>query len=391
MNIKGMVQREDFYKINENTLKRYFYKVHGKDVQVKTKKWNIFNQVFIYPKLGMEMVRMPSKKAFQYMLNEYNVRNNTVKFLLAKAYVVICFFSFGLLAAKGLDVDDKTVFDKSMLVIPANRKIRIFNFATGYVDAIVKDTFTKTYFNNELAFRQDCVYDFVPSIQEHGEDWYREEILGGQALARVTDEALYKKGMADAVCYIGIMAKDTLAYEDSQSYVNNLYRDIFKKMDIANATKSINCHDIIIEIADKALASALILDAPIPTVESHGDLQAGNVWVDTEKEKTYIIDWETHERRSIWYDCATILLSIRRAGKLKEMMNNREDESVKDAVFMNDSKKEYNMLAVMGIITLEDILFYLDDMLELPGDFGGDIFNRIAGELDAMGWREKND
>ncbi len=159
-------------------------------------------------------------------------------------------------------------------------------------------------------------------------------------------------------------------------------------METAKEKKHIDCYELILEIAKAAAAKAALLEAPLPTVESHGDLQAGNVWVDSKNKKTYILDWETHERRSIWYDCATLLLSTRRAGKLKDMMDSRDTQAVKDAVLHNDSRKDYNMLAVMGIITLEDVLFYRDDMLELPQDFGGDIFNRLAGELDAMGWRQ---
>ena len=68
-------------------------------------------------------------------------------------------------------------------------------------------------------------------------------------------------------------------------------------------------------------------------------------------------------------------------------MKNHKTDFVKNAILKNDIEKNYNMKAVIGILTLEDIMFYLDDMLELPQDFGGDIFNRIAREFDMMGWR----
>lgn len=386
-----MELREDFYKINENTLKRYFKIVHGKDVDVKTKGYNFWNRVVIYPHLGSIVTRVPNRKILEFWLNEYNIRNNCTKYILAKLYVLVCFFSFGLFAGKGLYISDKNVFSRSIAIIPSNRKIRIYNFGTGYVDAIIKDTFTKKYFDNEVSFRLNTVYNFVPLILEHGDNWYREKILSGQPLARIKNKRLYKKCVTNVVKYIGIIADSTLEYIDALDYSRNLYTEILRKMNIAKTNKHINCYDIIIEIVEAALSKAGLLDAPLPTVESHGDLQSGNVWVDVKKEKTYIIDWETHDRRSIWYDCATLLLSTRRANKLKEMMDNCEMENVKSAVLINDSRKNYNMQAVMGIITLEDIMFYLDDMLELPQNFGGDIFNQIAGELNMMGWRKVND
>ena len=388
MKIDAMVLREDFYKINENTLKRYFKIVHGKDVDIKTKGYNLWNRVVMYPHIGSIMTRVPDRKVLEFWLNEYNVRNNRIKYILAKLYVLGCFFSFGLLAEKGLYISDNTVIDRSIAICPANRKIRIYNFGTGYVDAIIKDTFTQKYFDNEVSFRLNNKYDFIPPILEYGDDWYREAILRGQPLARVKNEQLYQKCVNDAVKYIGLIAERTLEYVNASDYSRNLYTEILRKMEMAKTNKHIKCYDIILEIADAALSKAELLDAPLPTAESHGDLQSGNVWVDVKKEKTYIIDWETHERRSIWYDCTTILLSTRRANKLKEVMDNCDKKTVKNAILMNDSRKDYNMLAVMGVITLEDIMFYLDDMLELPEDFGGDIFNRIAGELDSMGWRK---
>ncbi len=47
-----MVQREDFYRINESTLKRYYKSVHGKEVEVKTKRYSLFNRIIIYPNIG---------------------------------------------------------------------------------------------------------------------------------------------------------------------------------------------------------------------------------------------------------------------------------------------------------------------------------------------------
>lgn len=388
MIIDAMVQREDFYNINEVTLKRYFSVVQGKDVDLKTKSYNPFGRIFIYPHLGSIMTRVPDRRIRKYWLNEYNVRNNIPKYIAAKLYVYACFFSFGLLAGKELHICGDQVFDSSIVIIPVNRKIRIYNFGTGCVDAIVKDSFSNKYFNNELTFRLNNKYDFVLPIIAHGNDWYREKILPGQPLARLKSKQLYSKCTNEVVEFIGILANDTLRYVDAMSYSNNLYDEIMRKISLARDNKKIGSYEKVVAIAVAALNSATLLNAPLPTVVSHGDLQSGNVWVDVENNRTYIIDWETHERRSIWYDCATLLLSTRRANKLKEMMVNCESDAIKRAVLMNDNNKRYYMRAVMGIITLEDIMFYLDDMLELPQDFGGAIFDRIAGELDMMGWRQ---
>lgn len=381
-----MVLREDFYSILERTLKDYYRVVQKKDIKISAVAHRLSNRIYIYPRIGIIMTRVPSRDILEYLLNEYNVRNSVLKYTLAKIYVLCCFISKGFLASRSLYISDDSIFSNSDAIIPANRKIRIFNFQEKYVDAIIKDGFTSKFFNNELNFRINHLYGFIPPIQEYGRNWYREEILPGQPLARIKDPILYETSVRQALDGIGQIAQKTCRMVDPVHYVTGLLGQIEAKLTMARDRKRINCYDKVLSLVRMASASAVTLGGDLPLVTSHGDLQSGNIWVDRDRNKTYVIDWETHEERSIWYDCATLLLSTRRAGKLREMMCNRNNEQVKKAIFINDSRKDYNMLAVMGILTLEDIAFYLDDLLELPQNWGGDIFNRIANELESMGW-----
>lgn len=382
-----MVEREDFYKIAEKTLEEYYSVVYNKKISISVVSPSIKSKILVYPKINAITTRFPGKKVIAYSYDEFNVRNNFLKFVLAKIYVTFCMFTGGLFAEKSIKYSDYSLFNSNILISPANRKIRIYDFENGVVDAIIKDSFTKKYFENELNFRLNNSYDFILPIIGHGGNWYREKILPGQPLARIKNQRLYNKSVIETISYIKKIADDTIQLVDSKEYSNNLFKNISQKLLVARETKKIKYFDIITEIAQIALKKALLLNGPLPLVESHGDLQSGNVWVDKKAEKTYIIDWETHEKRSIWYDCATILLSIRRANKLKEMAENYDTNAIREALLANDTCKEYNMQAVIGIIILEDIMFYLDDMLELPLDFGGDIFDRITLEMDKMGWR----
>ena len=383
-----MVLREDFYDITEKTLEEYYKVVFDKDIVIEVGSPSFNSKILVYPKINAIMTRFPKKKVIDYSYDEFNVKNNLWKFIGAKIYVTLCILTGGLLAVKAIKYSDYSLFTSSILISPANRKIRVYDFENGVVDAIIKDSFTRKYFDNELSFRLNCNYDFVLPIIKYGDKWYREKIIHGQPLARVRNEGLYSKCIKDTVAFVKKIAEDTLQYVNAKEYAQKLYDDISGKLLIAKEIKKIKHFNVITEIAQIALQKAITLNAPLPIVESHGDLQSGNVWVDKNAAKTYIIDWETHDKRSIWYDCATILLSIRRANKLKEMTENCETETVKSVVLENDPCKEYNMQAVMGIIILEDIMFYLDDMLELPLDFGGDIFDRITIEMDMMGWRK---
>ena len=67
------------------------------------------------------------------------------------------------------------------------------------------------------------------------------------------------------------------------------------------------------------------------------------------------------------------------------MINNCTDRNVRNIIASGDDFT-YEMEAVMGILLLEDIQFYLEDMLELPFDFGGEIFDRIISEYHNIKW-----
>lgn len=384
-----MVLREDFYNIAEKTLEEYYKVVFNKDIIIKVGFSSLNSRILIYPKINAIITRFPKKKVIAYTFNEFNIKTKIWKFIAVKIYVALCMYTGGLLAKKAITYSDYSLFNNNILISPANRKIRIYDFKTNTVDVIVKSSFTNKYFDNELSFRLNCKYDFIPSVIKYGEKWYRESILPGQPLARIRDKKLYNKCIKDTVIFIKRIVDDTLQYVDVKQYSQNIYDDIINKLIIAKEKKNVKKLKIIIEIAQIALQKAIKLEAPLPIVESHGDLQSGNIWVDKKIGKVYILDWETHGKRSVWYDSAIILLSIRRANMLKEMTRKCDTDKIKDALLINDPRKEYDMQAVIGIIVLEDIMFYLDDMLELPQDFGGDIFDRIIMEMDKIGWRNK--
>lgn len=380
--------REDFGPIFEKTMCDYYQLVFNKEIQFKIVRPSLGHQIVMYPRLGVVINRTPSKFIIRKIYRDWWVRNRFFKRMLAQTYVTACMASFGLLATKNIRLSDYSVMDNTVLIEPGNRKIKVYYLEAGYIDSIIKDTFTSKYFNNELEYRLNHNYDFIPKILNHGKNWYREEFLSGRCLVRVKEEPLFNKAIDDILEYLRIIADETLEYVDVNQYVDDKYEHIIRRMMEAKEHKNINSYDNICEIALKAANCARKLNAQLPLVESHGDLQLGNLWLDTTKGKAYIIDWETHEKRSIWYDCVTMLLSTRRANKLRHMMFNRDVDTVRSAILKLDAKKDYDMLAVLGIITLEDIIFYLDDMLELPSNIGGDVFNEMSHEIDLMGWRE---
>lgn len=387
MKIDEMVDREDFYVINEKSLQAYFDIVYGHKLEIRTLKNFLTRNVCIYPKINAIITRFPSRRVINYVLSEFNIRDGKIKYVAAKIYCLTCLFSAGLFADKTLQFNGLNPIHDDILIWPSNRKLRIFDFRNKYIDSIIKTGFTSKYFKNELTFRLSSEYKFIPGIISYGENWYREPILSGQPLARITDKKLYVKSRNEAIAHMREIAEQSVRYVKSKEYALELWSKVKQLIHQAKSHKKIQTSENILKVASVAFNKAISLKEDIPLVISHGDLQAGNIWVDNRGNRTYIIDWETHEFRSIWYDPATLLLETRKKNGLHNLVNIKEPDRVKNAILANDVKKDYNIDSILGIIVLEDIIFCLEDNLELPNDWGGELIDLYGGHLMRLDWK----
>ena len=386
MKIDQMLIRENFYLILKETLERYYSVVHNTDVVISIKGNSIYKDGCVYPKINTITTQFPSKNVRDYIFTEFNARNSFVKYLKAKLYTALCLFTGGLMSKKVIVFKENKPIDKDILIWPCNRKIRIFNFKTGTVDSIIKESFTDRYFKKEVSFRSNSNYSFVPKISSHGDIWYREELLKGQPLARVKDECLFAKSRVDVINNMKKIVEDTVKHVDVDIYVEKLCKYINELVLEAEKRKNITTGKNILNAVISARKKIKLLPANIPIAVSHGDLQEGNIWVDTINDKTLIIDWETNDYRSIWYDPATLLLSTRSNNGIYNMFLNRKKIETKKAILTNDNDKSYDMEGVIGIIILEDIVFRLEDNLELQFDWGKENIEDIGKQLKKIIW-----
>ena len=386
MKIDQMLLREDFYSINENTLQSYFKTVCGVEVIVSTSNKPISKSVFVYPRINAIISRYPSKNVRKYIFTEFSSPKGIVENLQWKFYVALCLFTGGFWSSKVLNFMPVNPINDEILIWPCNRKIRIFNFSKGYVDSIIKEGFTDRYFNKEVSFRLNSIYHFVPKIARYGDNWYREELLYGQPLSRVKNKEQLEKSRLETLRNIEKLVGDTLKYVKADEYSSELMRRIDDLLLKATNVKNISTSEDILNVATIAKKYSRLLEFDIPVALSHGDLQSGNIWVDTKKGSTYIIDWETNAYRSIWYDPATFLLSIRRNDGVYDMISKRHSEKVKSAVLINDSVKTHDIDGVVGIIVLEDIIFCLEDNLELQSNWGKENIDELGRQLGKIEW-----
>ena len=380
MTIYEMLFREDIYGIMEQTLKEYYREVHNADVEVRVEKSVFKNYYVVYPRLGVAMARIPSASVLRDIYSQFNVQGNWVRKMAAWGYITLCVMTFGLLGSRSLRVGKKAFRDRMVYIMPCNRKIRIFNYREGYVDAILKVGFSDNHFKNELKYRQRPEFDFIPGLLRSGSRWYREIIIKGTGLVRIPEPSYSEK-----VEEIKLLLKPFYAAHLHQTkiveYCNQLVQYLESKLPILKKEKHIESTGYLQNVIRKSLSIIGEQEMFVPLVISHGDLQTGNILVEDTTGRVYIYDWETADERSVWYDMGRFLLYSQRKGRYAYMVNHRTSQEVKEALLQFDDDKQREMEIVVAVLVLEELVAFTDEICELPGTMGSEIMDRLTEEL----------
>lgn len=343
MKISQMISREDFYKINELTLKDYFSDAESE------------KNIYIYPNLNAIMTGRPSGKVRDYLYCEYSVRGNVLKRLAVKGYVWLCVHTGGMMSDRKIVIPND--FTDEMLIYPCNKKYRIFDFADNKVDVISKKGFPQQELEHEIAFRtRDILPDFVPRLLKADSAGYSETIIDGKPLARIKngyDD--YRKMAWDKLQQY---AKETMQETciSGQEYAARLRAEIRNLI-----TPKIKDETRLYQIVDSMCGEIEKLEQ-IKLTFSHGDLQPGNIWIENNTGNLFIIDWETWGERSVWYDEAVLFYGMRPQGV---------------DVYLRCGQEKGKMATVL----LEDLVFQLNELNNLPESFGENEFEQYMDTI----------
>ncbi len=341
MKISYMIKREDFYDINEKTLNTFFGS--GENV----------TRMYIYPELNAITTKNPSKKVKDFIYTEFNINASFIKKTLVNLYSRLSLNSFGFIASKKCEV--KKEISNDILIYPCNKKYRIFDFSKNTVDVLVKDGFLENDILHEIEFRtKKDLPDFVPSVISSTNNTYKEVIIDGKPLARISENH-------SSLC---IKAYKLLRYYgkefDKKAKVGEYLMELVDKINSYPKDKILSNDKF--DAVIKSFSDMFSDEREVILTFSHGDLQSGNIWIENETEKIYIIDWESWGERSIWYDKAVLFDGLRPKGI--------------DFYMEKDLTPDEK-----NIVILEDIIFRLNELYSLPDTFGADEFDEYIEKI----------
>lgn len=342
MKISQMLVREDFYAINDRTLQNYYADASGE------------TDLFVYPQLNAIITQKPSSAVKKYLFNEYGVRANPCKRLLVNGYVSACLHTGGLLASKRVAVTAQVNDDT--LIYPCNKKYRVFHFDENVVDVIAKSGFDDSDLQREIVFRtKEALPDFVPALVSHDAHGYRECIISGLPLARVQNG--FDAYRDEAYRLLSAYAQQQSREVCREEYILCLREQVAQYATSPKVKNAAMLHTVV-----ERLAKACEVESYIPLCFSHGDLQAGNIWIENETHRIFIIDWESWGERSVWYDKATLYQGLR-PGKVERFLQ---------CAMPMEHK---------AVVLLEDLIFRLSEFTGLPSDFGVEQYEEYVNDV----------
>ena len=318
MRLDLLLKREDFAKTFEISFARYLFEVFNISATVNWRnKTKDSNFLLVNPKLNVIYSKNIDRAKLKLIVSEYEYNPNLVRRFLQKIYIKLSISTYfeHLFAKTIVNVSPWIESFDEVCIVPGNQSIRIINLETLTARVILKEGFSSQSIRNEIYLRQK--YKFLPIPKLLNVDtqslWFEELQVSALPFNRIDNQTIKDKILIDVKRNLLKLYSETTIKIDIKNYVKSLYETcdnfITKLPEIYTKFDKKEIRDIFILLNETVKNFP---DRTIDLVQSHGDLQLGNILVGDNNSELYLIDWEYTEKRSIFYDSLVLATDCRK-------------------------------------------------------------------------------
>lgn len=234
-----------------------------------------------------------------------------------------------LRTAAGLKVTSRRAFglpshvvdSTQTLLLLGNRRIRLVFLGSGRCLVLLKAGFSSEGMKTEIQRRGRHLAGPFPKIDAHDEEgrWFEEDVLDAEPLPRCPSSWKPEDLGSLAVKRLEDWSEHTIVWRNATEYVEELRCRL-----LGGLERRVGKYDLRLLLKPEwldALSQRATRLGTIETRVSHGDLQPGNILVERTSRVPLITDWETSDRRSVWYDRLVWALETRYGGDLMKRFN----------------------------------------------------------------------
>lgn len=243
-----------------------------------------------------------------------------------------------------------------LLVVPGNRRFRLLDFSRGCAVVVGKHGYGSESLSVERQTRLERPADFmVPVLDSDPEGgWLEEPLLEGWPLPRAPRSHDQAGSLRWASSAVETWAEPAAESQDAVTYLSALLETL--REDLRRA------HERFPELPEvptgwlERLSQWAEAASSVELLPSHGDLQAGNLWLDADRARVLILDWESCALRSRGYD--------RRVQELHTRSPVGVGARITTALREAGSERAH-----LATFLLEDWVWFLNEALDVPGSF----------------------
>ena len=318
MRLDLLLKREDFAKTFEISFARYLFEVFNISATVNWRNnTKDSNFLLVNHKLNVIYSKNIDRAKLKLIVSEYEYNPNLVRRFLQKIYIKLSISTYfeHLFAKTIVSVSPWIESFDEVCIVPGNQSIRIINLETLTARVILKEGFSSQSIRNEIYLRQK--YKFLPIPKLLNVDtqslWFEELQVSALPFNRIDNQTIKDKILIDVKRNLLKLYSETTIKIDIKNYVKSLYETcdnlITKLPEIYTKFDKKEIRDIFILLNETVKNFP---DRTIDLVQSHGDLQLGNILVGDNNSELYLIDWEYTEKRSIFYDSLVLATDCRK-------------------------------------------------------------------------------
>ena len=318
MRLDLLLKREDFAKTFEISFARYLFEVFNITATVNWRNnTKDSNFLLVNHKLNVIYSKNIDRAKLKLIVSEYEYNPNLVRRFLQKIYIKLSISTYfeHLFAKTIVSVSPWIESFDEVCIVPGNQSIRIINLETLTARVILKEGFSSQSIRNEIYLRQKYKFLPIPKLLNVGTQslWFEELQVSALPFNRIDNQTIKDKILIDVKRNLLKLYSETTIKIDIKNYVKSLYETcdnlITKLPEIYTKFDKKEIRDIFILLNETVKNFP---DRTIDLVQSHGDLQLGNILVGDNNSELYLIDWEYTEKRSIFYDSLVLATDCRK-------------------------------------------------------------------------------
>lgn len=362
MPYSDFIEREDVYNILADTLEYYFecsVNINEKGTLIHNGEKDMY---LCFPKINAIIPNRFNCELEQYIRRDNRITDGIVKRIAMMMYLYCVFKYPRAFMDRSINIQPIPIGYKDILIYPGNKKIKIMHFDNKVIDNILKSGFKNEWFRRELEIRENPKWDFILPLTLIKDGVYREDMIIGYGYPR-----LDRKSKLSLVPYIRECIEEMQSSGEIErigEYVIQLIAEFeIGTNSIANRIPA----DEIEGLRDFIKSLSSLVDnrhGTLRLVFSHGDLQGGNIILQNDTEKLWILDWETWRTRSEYYDKMLFFYNMRNSNRMPDNIKRMFND--KGKMLSLSSKAPSLLKDIVIIFLMEDILWQINETETLP-------------------------